>query len=129
MGIVERKFNRHLYGESRVMTLSSSPKNKGASFRDPHTLAPAGDPPPLARIGNYFSARADEVKLRTKSKHAPTRRTQTVQARIMKCAQEIGWTYVPRGEAERRRGFDPADAPLADVLPQVAHRNAKEDAR
>ncbi|MDP3028636.1 MAG: hypothetical protein Q8O04_03935 [Deltaproteobacteria bacterium] len=35
---------------------------------------------------------------------------KTVQARILKYAQEIGWTYVPRGEAERRRGFDPAGA-------------------
>jgi type I restriction enzyme R subunit len=31
---------------------------------------------------------------------------QTVQARILAHAQEIGWTYVPRAEAERRRGFD-----------------------
>jgi type I restriction enzyme R subunit len=35
---------------------------------------------------------------------------KTVQARILKYAQEIGWTYVPRSEAERRRGFDPAGA-------------------
>jgi len=31
---------------------------------------------------------------------------KTVQARILKYAQEIGWTYVARDEAERRRGFD-----------------------
>ena len=31
---------------------------------------------------------------------------KTVQARILAYAQEIGWTYVPRGEAENRRGFD-----------------------
>jgi type I restriction enzyme, R subunit len=31
---------------------------------------------------------------------------KTVQARILAYAQEIGWTYVPRGEAETRRGFD-----------------------
>jgi type I restriction enzyme R subunit len=31
---------------------------------------------------------------------------KTVQARILAYAQEIGWTYVPRGEAEKRRGFD-----------------------
>ena len=30
---------------------------------------------------------------------------KTVQARILKYAQEIGWTYVPRAEAERRRGM------------------------
>jgi type I restriction enzyme R subunit len=33
-----------------------------------------------------------------------------VQARILHYAQEIGWTYVPRDEAERRRGFDPDGA-------------------
>jgi type I restriction enzyme R subunit len=31
---------------------------------------------------------------------------KTVQARILAYAQEIGWTFVPRDEAERRRGFD-----------------------
>ena len=30
---------------------------------------------------------------------------KTVQNRILKYAQEIGWTFVPRTEAERRRGF------------------------
>jgi type I restriction enzyme R subunit len=35
---------------------------------------------------------------------------KTVQARILKYAQEIGWTYVPRAEAEARRGLDPAGA-------------------
>jgi type I restriction enzyme R subunit len=32
---------------------------------------------------------------------------KTVQARILAYAQEIGWTFVSREEAERRRGFDP----------------------
>ena len=32
---------------------------------------------------------------------------KTVQARILAYAQEIGWTYVSRAEAEVRRGFDP----------------------
>jgi type I restriction enzyme R subunit len=32
---------------------------------------------------------------------------KTVQSRILAYAQEIGWTYVTREEAERRRGFDP----------------------
>jgi type I restriction enzyme R subunit len=32
---------------------------------------------------------------------------KTVQARILQYAQQIGWTYVSRSEAERRRGFDP----------------------
>jgi type I restriction enzyme, R subunit len=31
---------------------------------------------------------------------------KTVQARILDYAQQIGWTYVPRAEAERRRGFN-----------------------
>ncbi len=35
---------------------------------------------------------------------------KTVQARILAYAQEIGWTYVPREEAETRRGFDPDSA-------------------
>lgn len=31
---------------------------------------------------------------------------KTVQSRILAYAQQIGWTYVPRAEAEKRRGFD-----------------------
>ncbi len=31
---------------------------------------------------------------------------KTVQACILGYAQEVGWTYVPRGEAETRRGLD-----------------------
>jgi type I restriction enzyme R subunit len=38
---------------------------------------------------------------------------KTVQARILLYAQEIGWTFVSREDAERRRGFDP-DAPPKD---------------
>ncbi len=38
---------------------------------------------------------------------------KTVQARILGYAEAIGWTFVPREEAERRRGFDP-DIPPAD---------------
>ncbi|MHB1226976.1 MAG: type I restriction endonuclease subunit R [Desulfurivibrionaceae bacterium] len=36
---------------------------------------------------------------------------KTVQARILKYAQEIGWTFVAREEAEKRRGFDPEAEP------------------
>jgi len=36
---------------------------------------------------------------------------KTVQARILAYAQEIGWSFVSREEAERRRGFDPAASP------------------
>ena len=38
---------------------------------------------------------------------------KTVQARILGYAEAIGWTFVPREEAEQRRGFDP-DVPPAD---------------
>ena len=38
---------------------------------------------------------------------------KTVQARILAYAGAIGWTFVPREEAERRRGFDP-DVPPPD---------------
>jgi type I restriction enzyme R subunit len=31
---------------------------------------------------------------------------KTVQARILTYAEEIGWTVIPREEAEARRGFD-----------------------
>jgi type I restriction enzyme, R subunit len=39
---------------------------------------------------------------------------KTVQARILAYAQEIGWTFVPRDEAERRRGFGPHPNPLPE---------------
>jgi type I restriction enzyme R subunit len=32
---------------------------------------------------------------------------KTVQARILKYAEEIGWTFVLHAEAEARRSFDP----------------------
>ena len=32
---------------------------------------------------------------------------KTVQARVLQYAHEVGWTFVPRGETEARRGFDP----------------------
>lgn len=38
---------------------------------------------------------------------------KTVQARILAYAEAIGWTFVPRKEAEQRRGFDP-DVPPVD---------------
>ena len=38
---------------------------------------------------------------------------KTVQARILKYAQDIGWTLVPRNEAEQRRSFEP-DASSTD---------------
>src|SRR5215813_12226977 len=39
---------------------------------------------------------------------------KTVQSRIVAYAREIGWRYVPREEAERRRGFDPDGATAED---------------
>src|SRR5215468_7760142 len=39
---------------------------------------------------------------------------KTVQAGILAYAQEIGWTYVTREEAERRRGFDSEGATRED---------------
>jgi type I restriction enzyme R subunit len=39
---------------------------------------------------------------------------KTVQARILAYSQEIGWTYVLRGEAEKRRGFDHSKATPAE---------------
>ena len=38
---------------------------------------------------------------------------KTVQSRILEYAQAVGWTFVSREEAERRRGFDP-EVPPAD---------------
>jgi len=35
---------------------------------------------------------------------------KTVQARILKYAEVIGWTVVSREESEQRRGFDPEAA-------------------
>jgi type I restriction enzyme, R subunit len=39
---------------------------------------------------------------------------KTVQSRILQYAEDIGWTYVPRAEAEKRRGFDPDGTMPAD---------------
>ena len=57
---------------------------------------------------------------------------KTVQARILHYAQEIGWRYVPRTDAEKRRGFDqdgatpedrarPASLYFGDVLHTQVH--------
>jgi type I restriction enzyme R subunit len=39
---------------------------------------------------------------------------KTVQARILQYASKIGWTVVPRADAEKRRGFDPDGATPED---------------
>lgn len=38
---------------------------------------------------------------------------KTVQARILHYAQEIGWTFVPREEADRRCGVDASGRPAS----------------
>jgi type I restriction enzyme R subunit len=38
---------------------------------------------------------------------------KTVQARILAYAQEVGWSFVSREEAEQRHGFEP-EAPPTD---------------
>ncbi len=45
---------------------------------------------------------------------------KTVQGRILAYAQEIGWTYVPRGEAEKRRGFDHSKATPAEQAAEAS---------
>src|SRR5436190_21301073 len=45
---------------------------------------------------------------------------KTVQARILAYAQEIGWTYVPRNVAEKRRRFDHSKATLAEQAAQAS---------
>jgi hypothetical protein len=45
---------------------------------------------------------------------------KTIQARILAYAQEIGWTYVPRGEAEKRRGFDHSKATPAEQAAEAS---------
>lgn len=54
----------------------------------------------------YKGASTSMFSMRSKTRH------KTVQARILKYAQEIGWAYVLRDEAERRRGFTPHPSPL-----------------
>jgi hypothetical protein len=45
---------------------------------------------------------------------------KTVQARILAYAQAIGWTYVPRREAEKRRGFDHTKATAAEQAAEAS---------
>ncbi len=45
---------------------------------------------------------------------------KTVQARILAYAQEVGWSFVSRAEAEQRRGFDaPSPKVYGDTSPEV----------
>ncbi|MFH0905031.1 MAG: hypothetical protein V1854_07620, partial [Methanobacteriota archaeon] len=52
---------------------------------------------------------------------------KTVQARILAYAQEIGWTYVPRIEAEALRGFTPHPSPLPQGADFWTHMTAGVD--
>jgi hypothetical protein len=45
---------------------------------------------------------------------------KTVQAPILAYAQEIGWTYVPRVESEKRRGFDHSKATPAEQAAEAS---------
>jgi type I restriction enzyme R subunit len=45
---------------------------------------------------------------------------KTVQARILAYAQAIGWTYVPRAEGEKRRGFDHSKATPAEQAAEAS---------
>src|SRR5437660_2404023 len=45
---------------------------------------------------------------------------KTVQARILAYAQEIGWTYVPRSEAQKRRGFDDSRGTSAEQAAEAS---------
>jgi hypothetical protein len=49
---------------------------------------------------------------------------KTVQARILHDAQEIGWPYLPRAEAKRRRGFDPDGNPETSFSPATTSMTA-----
>ncbi len=52
---------------------------------------------------------------------------KTVQARILAYAQDIGWMYVPRGEAEKRRGFDHTKAASAEQAAEASAYFCAED--
>jgi len=47
---------------------------------------------------------------------------KTVQSRILAYAQKIGWTYVPREEAERRRRFLPHPNPEDGAREMMEHQ-------
>lgn len=46
---------------------------------------------------------------------------KSVQARILKYAQDIGWSFIPQPEAESRRGF--ASTTLSDPDEAQSERN------
>lgn len=51
---------------------------------------------------------------------------KTVQVRILRYAQEIGWTFVPRQEAEKRRGTNVDSKPESLYFDQLLYFKVKE---
>src|SRR5262245_6890530 len=51
---------------------------------------------------------------------------KTVQARILQYAQEIGWTFVPRSEAEKRRGTNADGKPASLYFDSLLYSKVKE---
>jgi type I restriction enzyme R subunit len=51
---------------------------------------------------------------------------KTVQARIFQYSQEIGWTFVSRLEAERRRGVKGNEKPVSLYFDDLLYRKVKE---
>jgi len=47
---------------------------------------------------------------------------KTVQSRMLQYAQEIGWSFIARAEAEKRRGFAPLPASGEKVAVEGTHR-------
>ncbi len=50
---------------------------------------------------------------------------KTVQARILQYAQDIGWTFVPREEADRRRGVDANGKPGSLYFDDLLYQTVK----
>ncbi len=51
---------------------------------------------------------------------------KTVQARILTYAEAIGWTFVPREQAEQRRGRTPASPPLSLFFDDLLDAKVRE---
>ena len=51
---------------------------------------------------------------------------KTVQARILRYAQEIGWTFVPRADADARRGVQGRGKPTSLFFNDLLYRKVKE---
>ena len=51
---------------------------------------------------------------------------KTIQSRILKYAEAIGWTFVPREQAEQRRGGTPASSPLSLFFDDLLDAKVRE---